>query len=264
MKKIVSLIVFFTLFINISFAEYLDVLYIKNSPSLVREFPKINSNIIWELKRWYVVIDYWEVSKHWTKVKLTDGKIWYIFNFNFDKNIKSKYQVNWNYWNITRATLLKNLPSEKAHSTFWELFKDDTFEVLHLNYLNNSWIKVKITSWKKNWKIWYINKEYAKTYCDYSSLNNILFNTFGEKNIPDSTYCSKILNSLNGTNNTNDDDFLDNLFDEFNNVQNEPINTNDDNFLDNLFGEFNNVQNEPINTNEDDFLDNLFGEFNKL
>ena len=203
MKKIISLFLFSLLLFNSTYATIWDVLYVKNTPTIVRAEPVVNSNIIATLKVWYVILDEWSIWTKWNRVRLTDGKEWYVYNFNVANISSNKYEIKWNIGNLKHNFVLRSWASSKANS-IWLVKKYDNFEVLHLNYINSTWLKVRMTTWKNKYITWYLNKEYVNLVCaDRSNYNDI----FKLKSSPlywkltDTTYCARNNNIISNTTN---------------------------------------------------------------
>lgn len=256
MKKFIAILIYFTFFANSAFADIWDVLYAKNSPSLVREKPYVNSNIIAELKTWYVVLDKGTLSNKWTRILLTDWKIWYIYNFNIWKNKWSKYEIKWNYWLIDETSEIRQLPSSKSN-LIWMLYENDNFELMHMNYIFGIWAKIRILDWTHKWEIWYIAKEKIILSCNYENWYDVFKSTFNFKNIPDTSYCSRIKVNGNSSSSSSSSSST--------NSSSSSSTESLQDFLDNLNGIMNDTSdttttNTTITTEDEDiwdFLDNL-------
>lgn len=194
MKKIVSFLLLLPFTLYSTYADYGDILYIKNSPSIVRQDANMNSQIIAELKKWYVVLEESKVWNRWTKVRLTDGNIWHILNFNLRLNKYNTYEVKWNYWTIWWMTLLRNWPTFEGNP-IGLLLKWNKLKVINPNYFSNNWIKVQILNWNSWWKIWFLHKKSIYLHCDFDLWNSTLSKVFDlqeNSNLIDTTYCARV------------------------------------------------------------------------
>ncbi len=199
MKKILSIIILSLLILNSTYAEFGDILYIKNNNSEIKESPINQAKTIAKLKKWYIILDQWINKLDYTKVKLTDWKTWYILSSNIWKQESNNLEIKWNYWTLETMSLLRKSPS-----SYWfpsaVAFKWDDFKILHINYLNNDWLKIEITSWKNKWKIWYIKKEISQLKCNNTEKNEQLFNMFKENKL---TFFIPFINTQNTNNYVN-------------------------------------------------------------
>ncbi len=138
------------------------------------------SNLLKTLNKWYVVLDQWG-SWDYIKVKMTDNTYWYILKILLADNSTNKYAIWDNYWKTSSNTILFDKPEVNASKKF-TIYKWMVFKILHVNYINDNYIKVKILSWKYQNKVWYINKNYVSLYTIEWYKNEVA--TFIEKNTP--------------------------------------------------------------------------------
>lgn len=208
-KKIIICSILLLELSNICYGEFWDILYVKYPYTPILNSPwEDNSVVLYNLQKWYIVLDQWE-NWDYINVKLTDNNIWYILKVLLENNSLSKYKIWGNYWKIIKNTFLSEKPAKWNKKNIL-IYKWTTFKILHVNYINNNYIKVKINNWKYKNKVWFIYRQYAEVYNIEWFKNEI--SIFIEKN-------SKVkveLNSAEENKGNNWDDLINSLNDIFN------------------------------------------------
>lgn len=163
MRKIIIFIILLLGVSNICYGESWDILYVKYMHTPVLNSPwEDNSVVMCNLQKWYIVLDQWE-NWDYINVKLTDNNKWYVLKVLLENNNLNKDKIWGNYWKVIKSTFLSEKPV-KWNKTNNLIYEWTIFKILHVNYINNNYIKVKITNWKYKNKVWFIDKQYAKVY----------------------------------------------------------------------------------------------------
>ena len=192
-RSIFSIILLSSFFINISFAELWDIFYVKTDTLIVYTASSEYSEKITTLRKWYIVSDLWVDENGFRKVELTDGKIWFLDINNIWLNNSNPYKINWKYWKVNIESIyLKKLPSVDSSNVSSLSFKDK-LSFLHINLINDRFVKVLVFSWKSIWKVGYLGVEYIDIYTwDENFLDNEIGNTFNPTSISNSQIIKNI------------------------------------------------------------------------
>jgi hypothetical protein len=232
--------------LNSSFANYWEVLYVKYIYTPILSSNEDWASMIWVLHKWYIVLDQWE-SGDYEKIQLVDWKYWYVLKSNLWSYNSSNIKINWWMWELSLNTfLLKNAwinSPKKAMLTKWSSFK-----VMHVNYINDNYIKVRILDWKNSWKEWYIDKKFA----DLNSTFNI-----------DNTLMTFVRNHSNNTNNNilTENDYIKNWLSSASET-NTIWPKNEENYIDNNSDITPSIDNVNSINNNSDFLNSISNALN--
>lgn len=287
MRKITISFIIFCMTFYTSFAEIWDVLYVKFMHSPVVTSLDNSSQILTILQKWFVVLDLWQEGEY-TQVMLTDGKKWYILTSHLENYTFSNYKINGNKGSISKKTTLYSGPN-LASKNLGILPTWSEFYILHVNYINSKFLKVKIINGPLKNKIWYIEwnnvnishisnfkneiekfiEKYAKqeptqlTFLNATKNNNDYIPLFWEENLNTTISIFQQQAQKNNTLPSATENSSENLsdFSDFFNLLNGSLNTSDTNNLpstntnnstqnNNDFNDFFNLLNGSLNSNE--------------
>lgn len=154
MKKFLLIFIILFGFTTVSFAENGDILYVKFMYSPVISSIDESAKVITILQKWYVVLDLWNNGEY-THIMLTDGKKWYMLTQQLGNYTFNNYQVNGNKGSISSKTTLYSGPNYSSR-VLGQLPENTDFYILHVNYINSKFLKIKILSGTHKNKTWYI------------------------------------------------------------------------------------------------------------
>lgn len=156
-KRIFIILIFSFFFFNSANATKWEIFYAIKNNVKVNSAPFIDrGNTITYLKPWYIVSEIENSRPGWKKIKLTDGKIWYVKLNNLALNSANPYKINWNMWKLNKNSKIYYLSN--YNRAIWNLKKCDLVAIEHVNLVDWSWVRVKVVSWEKTWLFWYVNK----------------------------------------------------------------------------------------------------------
>lgn len=154
MKKILLTLLFMVFSYPISFAQNGDILSVKYMFSPVISSVDQSAHVITMLQKWYVVLDLW-TNWDYTHVMLTDGKKWFILSSYLENYTFNNYKIDGNKWSIKSNTILYSQPISSSKQ-LWTLKSGNEFYILHVNYINSNFLKVKVINGAYKNKTWYI------------------------------------------------------------------------------------------------------------
>lgn len=154
MRKILLSILCVFISYTISFADNWDILSVKFMHSPVLTSTDESAKVIWLLQKWYVVLDLW-VNWDYTHIMLTDGKKWYMLSSYLENYTFNNYKINGNKWSIQTNTAFYSQPHSSSKQ-LWTLIWGSEFYILHVNYINSKFLKIKIINGPHKNKTWYI------------------------------------------------------------------------------------------------------------
>lgn len=159
-KKIIAFVLALYLSIPLAFAEVWDILYVRYPYSPVISSPTASWSVfIAMLQQWYIVQELW---KNWdyTNVRLTDEKIGYVLTNNLRNIRESTYLIQGVSWVLTRDVTFYH-SGNFTSSAIWTLTSWTKFTIYHINSTNTDFYRIRVSDWTYEWKIWYIEKDWA-------------------------------------------------------------------------------------------------------
>lgn len=231
-KKIFVVITILIFGVQTALAYVWDILYIRypHSPVLTTTVDS-QALVTAMLQRWFVVLDMWQ-DWDYTKVRLTDGKIGFILT-NYVENIsESNYIVS-----ETSGVVVRDLTFYKSANfnlwTIWTLRAGTRFTIYHINSINTSFYRIRVSDGAHSGKIGYIEKGGSNVTLDnqFHFTSDIeefikrywwvnLFNSADEEEL-DLNSAAETNNSWNGsTNNVNNNNNTNNNANNNNSNQN--------------------------------------------
>lgn len=154
MKKMFVSLICILLSYGVSLAENGDILSVKFMHSPVLTSTEESAQVISLLQKWYVVLDL-GLSWDYTHIMLTDGKKWYMLSSYLENYTFNNYKINGNKWSIQTNTTFYSQPHSSSKQ-IWTLIWGTEFYILHVNYINSKFLKIKIINGPHKNKTWYI------------------------------------------------------------------------------------------------------------
>ena len=154
MKKILFSFLFILCSYSLSFAQNWDILSIKHMFSPVLSSTDYSAKVITMLQKWYIVLDLW-TNGDYTHVMLTDGKKGYMLSSYLENYTFNNYKINGNKWSIKSNTAFYSGPNSSSKK-LGTLKSGNEFYILHVNYINSNFLKIKILTWAYKNRTWYI------------------------------------------------------------------------------------------------------------
>lgn len=172
MKKIILICLILAFSINMSYAQNWDILSVKYMYTPILSTNDNNSNVVGFLQKWYIVLDKWNYWDY-TKVMLTDSKIWYVLTYNLEDIKSINYNINYNKWKTSWDVKFFSQASFISKK-LWTLKTNVEFYIIHTNYINSDFLKIKVINWPLKNKTWYIENKNLNLYNDNNYTSSIL------------------------------------------------------------------------------------------
>ncbi|MGE4443598.1 MAG: hypothetical protein AB7E37_01225 [Candidatus Altimarinota bacterium] len=142
MKKMFVTLVCILLSYGISFAENGDILSVKFMHSPVLTSTEESAQVISLLQKGYVVLDLGS-NGDYTHIMLTDGKKGYILSSSLENYTFNNYKINGNKGSIQTNTAFYSQPHSSSKQ-IGTLSAGSEFYIMHVNYINSKFLKIKI------------------------------------------------------------------------------------------------------------------------